>query len=178
MKRLPEYCLLILGVCIIVWLLLSDGCGSKPPKGIERDTVYVMGRPDTVILTDTVYSHIVQPKPYKVYVSDTVLICDSVRVYVNIDNTGKVTVRDSVRGELLSQEIQSIQDTVIITRTDTMKITETIPPKEYIQVSVGMSYQHELTPFLSIGKGRTQVIAGYGLTNKAVMFGIGYRLTK
>lgn len=176
MKRLPELCLLVLGICIMVWLLLGDGCGNKQTRTPQIDTVYVQGAPDTVIIRDTVRTVIEKPIAVRTYVSDTVFMCDSIRVYSNIDNSGKVTVQDSVRGFLLSQRIDFIQDSIFITRVDTLKITEYPPLPVRTSLHVGMAFSEQLIPYISVGRGRTQVLAGYGLTDKSVMFGIGYKI--
>lgn len=176
MKRLPELCLLVLGICIMAWLLLGDGCGHKQPRQPHRDTVYVKGVPDTVLIRDTIRTIVKQPIAVRTYVSDTVFMCDSIRVYANIDNSGKVTVRDSVRGYLLSQQIDYIQDSIFITRVDTMRITEYPPLPVRTSLYVGIMFSRQLIPYISVGRGRTQVLAGYGLIDKSIMFGIGYRL--
>lgn len=177
MKWQTELSLLLLIACVLAWLFMQKGCGDDSPVSAKSDTVYVMGRPDTVIITDTVVIETVRPKPYAVYLSgDTVEVCDSIRVYENV--AGKVTVRDSVRGELLSQAIRSIQDTVLINRVDTLRITTEIVKQRRFSLYAGAMYDTQLKPFIATDLNRTVIIAGYGLTDKAVSVGIGYRLTK
>lgn len=170
--------LLILAVGLIIFYLLTHrGCGGSDTPVMQSDTVYVMGTPDTLIVTDTVIKYVDKPRPYAVYVStDTSTACDSIRVYEN--QAGKVTVRDSVRGELLSQRITSVQDTVFINRVDTMRITNTIQLERRFSLYAGAIYDNQLRPFIACDFKRTIVLAGYGLSDKSISVGLGYRLTK
>lgn len=178
MNRRSEFLLLILIIVILVWALLQKSCGGgKNQDVVKSDTVYVMGRPDTVIITDTVRIETVRPKPYAVYVApDTIEVCDSIRVYENV--AGKVTVMDSVRGKLLYQRITAIQDTVIISRVDTMRITTERVKQRRFGLYAGAMFDNQLRPFIATDLNRTIVLAGYGLRDNSVTIGIGYRLTK
>ena len=178
MNLRSETLLLILVIIILVWALLQKSCGDgKSRDVVKSDTVYVMGRPDTVIVTDTIRIETIRPKPYAVYIAqDTVEVCDSIRVYEN--TVGKVTVRDSAHGKLLYQRITSVQDTVFISRVDTMRInTERVKQRRFA-LYVGAMFDNQLRPFIATDLNRTIVLAGYGLRDKSVTIGIGYRLTK
>jgi hypothetical protein len=178
MNRRAELLLLILIIAVLVWALLQKSCGgAKDGDVVESDTVYVVGKPDTLIIHDTVVVESVLPKPYAVYIApDTVEICDSIRVYEN--TTGKVTVLDSVHGKLLYQRITAVQDTIIISRTDTMRITNERIKQRKFGLYAGAMYDNQLRPFIGADLNRTFLIAGYGLQDKSVTVGVGYRLTK
>ena len=172
----------IIGVCIGLFLS-QRACNDSiiPPN----DTTYIVGKSDTVIIRDTITKTIYKPianASYPSPVTEPIGIdsLDSIRVYTNsiVDSSGGVTVRDSIRGVLLSQDISLFSKAIYVNRVDTLKIL--IPAKDRLRLGVGAMLNDSLQPsgYIVALKGRYNYIGSYNLIKKQISIGVGINLIK
>jgi len=174
---------------LILWLLWK-GCGTGIPNGQGGgdgiDTVFIKGKPDTVIIRDTVISTIIRPKPIIQYVQvfhnndSGRAYCDTIRVYLSAvsDSLGNTAeVKDSVKGVLLSQEIRLIGTTRFISQVDTLKILTTERFRLDLMGGIAVS-PLSLSPFIGMGaiSGRKSGIIYYKPIQQEIGVGVGVRL--
>lgn len=183
MSRLWDY-VIVLTVGVLIGIFLSQkSCNDESVSG--GDTTYITGISDTLIIRDTIRQTIYKPiasttyaPPINNYFSIDSL--DSIRVYTNsiVDSSGSVTVRDSVRGVLLSQDISLFSKATYINRVDTIKIT--LPTKDRFRLGVGASLNDslQLGAYVVASKGRFNYMGGYNLKRKSITLGIGLNLIK
>lgn len=186
MSHKVEAPLLLLIIALFAYALLQKSCdGVKDGDIVKSDTVYVVGTPDTVIIHDTIAYENTTPVPVYVLVnpdsnSADVSACDSIRHYTDSVHTasGSVFVFSQVLGKLQNIRIEANVLSKEITRTDTVFITNERIKQRKFGLYAGAMYDNQLRPFIGADLNRTFLIAGYGLQDKSVTVGVGYRLTK
>ncbi len=188
-QRVTDRILLTVAILLFLYISFQRSCDGDGITG-KTDTLYVKGKPDTVIVYDTTFKEVVKPVAVRayVYVHDTVnspetaIIsgqlenpCDSIRIYTDSieDGTCKVILKDSVRGELLGWSAELRSRKMEISRVDTMKITST---PDRLKIGAGIGYSNQPFPYLHLSRGRIQGLAGYQIKDKSLLLGVGWQI--
>jgi len=182
-SRVTDRILLFLAIGLFIYIAMQRSCGDTGGGG-SSDTVYVKGKPDTVIVYDTTYKYVDKPVAVRsyIYVHDTINLsnndpCDSIRIYTDSieDGVCKAVITDSIRGELLGQSISLFSRKMEITRVDTLKITS-YPDKWRIGIGAGVS--QGLLLYGVASHKRTNFLGGYDFHSKAPFLGVGLMISK
>lgn len=195
-RRLQD--VLILALFVIGFFIGKNYERSNHPPCPDPKIVYERGKETIKIVKEYVHDKVEKPKATKTYApkprtgdltsvhpSDSINTpCDdSIRVYVRTysDSNATITVTDSVRGILLSQEIKAEIINRYINRVDTGYVNKGITSSRatlgpYGAINIGE--KTSIVAGMAYFKGRTGYIAGYNLQNKYINLGIWYNLNR
>lgn len=190
MKDIKDFLLLGLALLVIVWLLLK-GCSNSVNNNIEPK-IEIIEKHDTIWAKDTLiqFKSIIKPKYDTIYKLDSSNIDPKdlffTRIYNDSLSDTNQTIFYSAKtlGMLDSLNI-SYKLKVPITINNTIEKTitkvETKSPKLSIYTGLelaGNKASFNLSPFISLNINRASVKVGYGILDKTVQLGVGYRLYK
>lgn len=193
-NRVTDRILLICAILLFVYIALQRSCNDAGGGG-SSDTVYVKGKPDTVIVHDTTYKYVDKPTAVRSHpfvtdssqsfgnpdhlpdIGNLINPCDSILIYTDSIDDGacKAIFTDSVRGELLGKSIAIFSSSMTISRTDTLKVTS-YPDKWRIGIGAGVS--RGLLLYGVASHKRTNFLGGYDFHSKAPFLGVGVMISK
>jgi hypothetical protein len=187
----PDFFATIAFCCLLIVLCFSTCYDTSGPDVIvKKDTMVIKGKPDTLIVRDTIIKTIIKPKPYAVFptpisTDSSLYNLDSIRIYTNdyVDDSGHIQVYDSVRGVLLYQSISATLQSKVISKTDTVviKVDSMILPKPWSffvggTIIGGQNQANNLFVTGSAVNKNKQYQVGYDPFNKSFLVGFGIKI--
>lgn len=190
MKDIKDLLILILALIVIVFLLLR-GCGS-PSKDLGIPYIQTIETHDTIWAKDTIvqFKSIIKPKHDTIYKLDSSNIDPKdlffTRIYNDSLTDSNQTIFYSAKtfGMLDSLNISyrlkipiEITNTIITTKTDIQFQPSKLSLYTGLELA-GNKASFNLSPFVTLNVNRASIKVGYGVLDKTVQVGVGYRLFK
>lgn len=178
---------LIIALFVIGFFIGKNYERINHPPCPEPKTVYERGKETIKIVKEYVHYKVEKPNATKTYAPKPRTIntpCDdSIRVYVRnySDSNATITVTDSVRGTLLSEEIKAEIINRYVNRVDTGYVNKEVTSSRAIfgpYGSVNIGEKTSIIAGLVYSKGRAGYMAGYNLQYKYINLGIWYNLNR
>lgn len=187
MQKIKDNIAFILALVVMVLILLK--CNHKPKPAIvsTKDTITITKVfHDTIVIKET--NVVYKPKPYKVYVSDTIDNgLDSIRLYKNTYDKfgGTISVTDSVRGKLLSNKLEINfkipKDCVVVTNNITKHDTIIKHPKFQgfwvgLETGGNKTSFNSISPYLLVSYKNKQIGYSYNILNNTHNIRVGVKI--
>lgn len=190
MEQAKTYLILIFGI-VIVSMFLMKGCKYPIPDIEVKPQIVEHYKTDTVFSKDT----IVKLKPIIKFKTDTIYKLDTIKENVKLEDLYYVRVyNDSIVDDYqsiyykaktlgmlrnLSLSYKVKKHPVLITNTDSIFITKTQPVRFSIYSGLildGNKSSINLSPFVTFNKDNLSYTAKYGILDKTIGIGVGYKL--
>ncbi len=190
-EELKTYLLIIFGVVIIVMFLLK-GCTNPFPNlnDIKPDKIEIREHHDTLWRDTTLikFKSIIHPKWDTIYknIDSTIdlSILEFTKVYEDTlsDSEQTIYTNANVTGYLNNLDVsyRFKRTPKVIINTDSIFITKTSQPNRFSLYTGlrlnGNTNSLNLSPYIEFNKNKLSVSASYGLIDKTIGIGVGYKI--
>lgn len=190
METIKTYVIFGLTIIIIVLLLLKSCNDPLPNLGQNKESIIVKIKSDTIWRKDTLvqFKSIIRPKYDTIYKFNDTNKKDLenlayIREYLDSlsDNEQSIYVKSNITGILNKLDIsyKLKKKPELITNTDSIFITKTQPSRFSLYTGLrlsGNATSLNLSPYIELNKDKLSINASYGLIDKTIGLGVGYRL--